>query len=79
MSRPKGETKLKWKISLPVAIAAQVDIILHDPTIGDVPIGRRSQLVTRLLREWVEKKRVDEIDNQRRRQQNGNAGCTTPQ
>jgi hypothetical protein len=42
-----------WKCSIPVDIAMKVDTLLLDP-IRQVPeYGKRSELVTQLLREWL--------------------------
>lgn len=44
---------VEWKCRVPVDIAAKVDTFLLDPVRGEVAYGKRSQLVTQLLREWL--------------------------
>ena len=43
----------EWKCRVPVDIAAKVDTFLLDPVRQEVAYGKRSQLVTQLLREWL--------------------------
>ena len=42
-----------WKCSIPSDVAAQVDLILLDPVRGVPEYGKRSSLVTELLRAWL--------------------------
>lgn len=42
-----------WKLSLPAAIAAEVDLLLEDPLSHKPRYGARSKLVERLLISWL--------------------------
>lgn len=56
--RPCGTTqKIDWKIRVPVAVAGQVELLLTDPLRGTVEYSARSELITMLLEEWINKQR----------------------
>ena len=40
-------------ISLPVEVAADVDLALFDPVRGKIKYGARSRLIAGLLRKWL--------------------------
>ena len=42
-----------WKCQIPIDIAAKIDLLLLDPVRGVPVYGARSELVTRLLREYL--------------------------
>lgn len=46
-----------WKISIPVPLAAEIELRLFDPKTGVVEYGARSALVERLLRQWIEQQK----------------------
>lgn len=57
-----------WKVRIPVDLAAKADLLHLDPVRGTPTYGARSELITRLLREYLENlskdKKLDEgIDN----------------
>lgn len=43
-----------WKCRIPVDVAAKIDMLLLDPVRQEVAYGRRSQLVTQLLKAFLE-------------------------
>lgn len=51
--RPHIVPTTDWKIRIPVDIAAKIDLICLDPVKGTPAYGARSELVTRLLREYL--------------------------
>lgn len=55
MGRPRSEDpKKKYLISLPESLVLQVDLLLPVDYLREKPLqGARSQLVERLLREWI--------------------------
>jgi hypothetical protein len=53
LGRPVGEPKEKWKCSIPVEIAAKIDLLCWDPVRNVTSYGKRSELVTQLLREHL--------------------------
>lgn len=57
--RPKLQEEVtRWEVRIPKAVAAEVELLLLDPVTGDVTYGKRNQLITQLLNQW--------LDNQRR-------------
>lgn len=44
----------EWKIRVPVDLAAKADLLNLDPVRGTIAYGARSDLITRLLREYLE-------------------------
>jgi len=44
---------VRWELSLPSSLAAQVEVLLADPVRGKTSYGARTKLITRLLREWL--------------------------
>lgn len=55
--RPSEIPMVKWKVSLPTPLAAEIEILLYDPLTGRPQYGGRSQLIETLLRTWVAKER----------------------
>lgn len=49
---PKGKS-VKWKIALPMDLAARVELQLMDRKRGIPIYGVRSQLVRELLQDWL--------------------------
>ena len=52
--KPLMTPTVEWKCRIPVDIAVKIDTFLLDPVRQEVAYGRRSQLVTQLLRAWLE-------------------------
>ena len=52
--KPALDRPIKWRISIPFSIASRVDLLLSDPTTGTASIGARSELLSRMLRQWLE-------------------------
>lgn len=51
--KPLMTPTVEWKCRIPVDIAVKIDTFLLDPVRKEVAYGRRSQLVTQLLRDWL--------------------------
>lgn len=52
--KPKHEHgAVSWEVLLPAALAARLELLLLDPLTGAVRYGAKSQLVVRLLEEWL--------------------------
>lgn len=51
---PAEEPIVVWKVSLPVSVAASVVHLLRDPISGRPIYGKRSELITSLLRGWLD-------------------------
>lgn len=49
---------ISWKISIPIPLAAEIELRLFDPKTGVVAYGARSALAERLLRTWVEEQKT---------------------
>lgn len=52
VDRPK-----KILVSIPESVVSEVKIILHDPVTNRVKYGKMSEVITGLLRDWVEEQR----------------------
>ncbi len=46
---------VRWNLSIPADIAAQVETQFFDPITKKPRYGERNKLVTTLLREWVQR------------------------
>ena len=46
---------VKWRINVPQSVAAKVELMLFDPLKGEIKYGARSDLITKLLVEWLGK------------------------
>ena len=55
--RPLIIPNVSWKIQVPIDIAAEIDLINLDPVRGTPAYGKRSEFVTRLLREALDLRR----------------------
>lgn len=51
--RPNVVPSVEWKAHIPVDLAGQVELLLLDPVTSKPRHGARSELVTRLLRDWI--------------------------
>lgn len=55
MSRRKyTDPRVKWHIYIPSTLAAQVELLLLDPFLGQPKFGAKSELVTSLLQKWLD-------------------------
>lgn len=52
--RRRGETTL-WRVYIPQEIALQIEMALADPVLGKPIYGGRSQLVSALLQDYIQK------------------------
>lgn len=57
--RPTNELRTEWKISLPAALAAQVEFLLLDAASMKSKYGARSALITEQLSRWVTEQGLD--------------------
>lgn len=58
MARPrKPMPTTRWSISIPIDLAAEVEVILTDAFTGQVGYAQRSALIEQLLRGWISTKR----------------------
>ena len=55
----------EWKVRVPVDLAAKADMLHLDPVRGTLTYGARSELITTLLREYLDKlgKSGDSVDS----------------
>lgn len=44
----------EWKLRIPVDLAAKADLLILDPVKGKIAYGARSELITRLLRAYLQ-------------------------
>lgn len=44
-----------WKLKIPAPLAVKLDMLVFDPVKGINAYGQRSALVTRILREYIER------------------------
>jgi metal-responsive CopG/Arc/MetJ family transcriptional regulator len=62
LPRPRHEVRPHdWKLSIPQDLAAEVDLLLWDPVLQKPRYGGRSELVTQLLRGWLEQQRGGQV------------------
>jgi hypothetical protein len=54
---------VEWKLRIPIDLAAKADLIHLDPIRGNLKYGARSELITILLRDYLDKLRVNGDDN----------------
>lgn len=47
-----------WKLKIPVPIAVELDMLVFDPVKGINAYGQRSALVTQILREYLERRKL---------------------
>lgn len=60
MPRPKKPMPTtRWSISLPIDLAAEVEILLADVFTGQVGYAQRSSLIEQLLRGWISTQRIE--------------------
>lgn len=63
--KPLTDRPIFWKNSIPSSVALAVELRLTDPLTGKPAHGARSQLITKLLREWLNEQQKKEIPNER--------------
>lgn len=62
MARRKNvDPRMTWHIYIPSTIAAQVELILLDPFLQKARFGAKSELVTALLQEWLDKQKPAQL------------------
>jgi len=44
---------VKWRINVPESVAAKVELMLFDPLKGEIKYAARSDLITKLLVQWL--------------------------
>ena len=60
MSRPrKVDRPVRFEICLPTTVRAALDLELYSEIEGRVPSGKYSELVTTLIREWLQARGVN--------------------
>ena len=62
MARMKGRPRVPYlrvdfKVSLPAALAAEIDLIFEDPLTRRPKYGARARLITNLLQWWLDNQR----------------------
>ena len=62
MARMKGRPRVPYlrvdfKVSLPAALAAEIDLIFVNPLTNRPKYGARARLVTSLLQQWLDQQR----------------------
>ena len=66
MARPRNVVPtVEWKVYIPADIAAQVELLLLDPMRERVRHGARGELIAKLLREWLEKRKAEIAEGRR--------------
>lgn len=55
--KPLAIPTVEWKHWIPVDLAAEVELLLKDPVRDKVKYGARGELLTQLLRKWVDEQR----------------------
>jgi hypothetical protein len=56
--RPKNSVpSVRWTVYVPLTIAAEVELILLDPTREKIKYAARNDLIEELLRDWLNKRR----------------------
>lgn len=58
---PRGKVShldppIKWRVNIPESIAAKVELMLLNPLTGDIRYGARSDLITKLLKQWLDER-----------------------
>ena len=56
MSRKTVEVKL----TLPIQVAVDLELLLFDPVRNKIAYGARSHLITDLLKGWIAEKKIEE-------------------
>lgn len=55
MARPRSPLEPEaWKLYIPAALKAKMDLILRDPRTGKPKYAERSRIVTQLLETWLD-------------------------
>lgn len=57
----KVDSSIPKHYQIPTTLAAQVDLLLFSPLEGKIPHGAQSDLVVRLLRDWVAKQQTQDL------------------
>lgn len=56
--KKKHDRPVEWKLHIPFSVASKVDLIQMDPTSGRVAYGARAELITELLKKWLNEQGV---------------------
>lgn len=56
--KPHADTPVKFMISFPGTLCAELELLLYDPVLGKPKYGGRSALIQQLVREWVDKQKL---------------------
>ena len=56
--KPYTEPRIQWKVYLRLTVAAQIELLLLDPTREKIRYGARNELIERLLLEYLEKIKI---------------------
>lgn len=55
---PNGLPPVKKNLSLPAEIVTQVELRLYDPSLGKAAYGSWTELLTMLLRRWLDEQKA---------------------
>jgi Arc/MetJ-type ribon-helix-helix transcriptional regulator len=55
--RARIDRPTRWEVSIPVSLAAEIELHIFDPVRRSEAFGARSALIQRLLREWLDKQK----------------------
>lgn len=58
----KPYIRADWKLSLPAALAGEVDLMLEDPLTRKPRYGARARLIEAMLRRWIAEQRGEPLD-----------------
>lgn len=57
--KPHADRPVEWRVNLPSSLAAEIELMLYDARFGKIKYGARSDLIQALLREWLDKQKVN--------------------
>ncbi len=58
--KPNVIPRVRWDLYLPATIAAEINLLLLDPTRDKIRYGARNELIEKLLRDYVRKIKVEQ-------------------
>ena len=53
------EPRIPWRVYIRSKLAAEIELLLMDPTKGKARYGSRGELIETLLEDWVNSQRLD--------------------
>lgn len=63
MSKPqRSDPPVEIELSIPQSVLTRVELALVDPVRGKPAYGARSKLVTRLLKDWLDRLQRGKVD-----------------